>query len=900
MKIIRTPASASAKHSWALGLALLCLPAARAKDGSALDPAFAPVISRLGGFGSAVAVQADGKIVLAGGFNAINGQARNGLARLNPDGTVDPAFVTGAICCGLSFGGGTEMVAAISALALQPDGKIVIGGSFTNVNGVARGGLARLNADGSLDATFDPGSGLASTSPSGSLLPVSAIVRQPDGKMVVGGYFTAVNGVERSGLARLHPNGSVDVSFDPGSALAIGFPDFGPISRLAVLPSGQILVAGSFRAFANVKRSGLARLNADGSLDGNYDPATYVPEGAPSIDGLAVQEDGRIVISGTFTVIDDQSRSGLGRLLPDGKVDSSFDPVVDTAVFERYTVLGSQAGGRVVTYRQFSDPDGTPHRQIARLNSNGTLDASFRLELAPGEGSRLQVRDVAFQADGSVLVAGNLSLPDPGGGHGLVKVGTTGASDPAFRPQLELAEGLDGNVLGMAVQADGKVLLGGTFNRVNGAVRTQIARVNRDGSLDSSFAPVIQNDQASSVVSAVLVQSDGKVVLGGSFTSVNQVARGSIARLNADGSLDMSFDPGSGTQEGDPSGFGAAGRVTAMALQSDGKVLVAGDFASLNGQSGPYLARLNSDGTVDLSFSSGVGTCFLCDPPDIRQVELMSNGLIMVSGVFNRVDVFFINGVTRLQTNGSVDLALNPPVTTEEQVTAMAVGPDDKTTVAVSFPDPIGEEFRTRFLRFNLDGTVDAAFAPQVLTGQGRTSSPVTALRVDGQGRLLVAGWFASIGGARKYGLARLNTDGSLDASFDAGAGFGNGVFPPSRHIDRLISALALENDGGILVGGAFATADNQVRLGLARFRADSPGSSGDGLLRLSGLNRAANGVVSMLVSGQDSQRYRIEASADLRTWTALGTITGAATPQVFTDSSAGSFSWRFYRATGE
>ena len=286
----------------------------RAQQVPTLDPNFKPVIAVPGGFLTAVAVQTDAKILVAGGFNAINGIARNGLARLNADGSVDSTFDAGSVCCGVGLNS-SQGTSPITALCLQPDGKLLAGGYFTNINGVARGGLARLNADGTLDSTFDPGSGLSFVSGAPSVAPVAKFVLQPDGKVLVGGYFSGVNGVGRNGVARLNANGSLDATFNPGSALAIGDPvDAARLTGMAVLTNGQVLLAGNYQSFNLVQLSGLARLNADGTLDSAFNPLISAQTLTPSIDSFLLLSNGQMLISGNFQFINNPAIATLARV----------------------------------------------------------------------------------------------------------------------------------------------------------------------------------------------------------------------------------------------------------------------------------------------------------------------------------------------------------------------------------------------------------------------------------------------------------------------------------------------------------------------------------------------------------------------------------------------------------
>jgi hypothetical protein len=144
--------------------------------------------------------------------------------------------------------------------------------------------------------------------------------------------------------------------------------------------------------------------------------------------------------------------------------------------------------------------------------------------------------------------------------------------------------------------------------------------------------------------------------------------------------------------------------------------------------------------------------------------------------------------------------------------------------------------------------------------------------------------------------LARLKSDGTLDTDFDAGSGFANGVFSPASNFRSRVTGIARQDDGGIIVGGNFSVASGQLRLGLARFQAEPPNQSGGSRPVIHSPARAKDGTFSMTVSGEPGRAYRVEASTDMRSWTAVGNVTGAGTPQPFTDAGAVTFPYRFYR----
>ena len=269
-----------------------------------------------------------------------------------------------------------------------------------------------------------------------------------------------------------------------------------------------------------------------------------------------------------------------------GDLDSLDLGVVGYGVY----AAAVQPDGKIVIAGSFSSVLGVPRGNIARLNADGTLDMGFDPS-AYGE-----VYSVAVQADGKVLLGGQFLQLQPNGAASpttrwrIARVNADGTLDTGFDPKA------NADIYSVGLQADGKVLLGGGFITLqpNGAasftVRSRVARVNVDGTLDTGFDP-----RASGEVYTVALQADGKVLLGGSFSrlqpngAASPTSRSCIARVNADGTLDLGFDPRANTS------------VFCVALQADGKVLLGGYFSTLqpNGATSPttrqHFARLEND-----------------------------------------------------------------------------------------------------------------------------------------------------------------------------------------------------------------------------------------------------------------------------------------------------------------
>ena len=243
-------------------------------------------------------VQADGKILVGGGFSTLGGQPRNYLDRLNADGTADVGF-------------NPAPNNWVYSLAVQVDGKILVGGGFSTLGGQPRYRLGRLNVNGSLDTGFNPGFG---SYYSGAAAAYSLVV-QVDGKILVGGRFTTLGGQKRTNLGRLNADGTLD-SFNPEVSASY----YHEVRSLVVPADGKILVGGSFTTLGGQPRNYLGRLNADGKLDSTFNPGANNP-----VNELVFQNDKKILVGGSFTTLGGQSRMGLARLnnpYIDGRIDS--------------------------------------------------------------------------------------------------------------------------------------------------------------------------------------------------------------------------------------------------------------------------------------------------------------------------------------------------------------------------------------------------------------------------------------------------------------------------------------------------------------------------------------------------------------------------------------------------
>ena len=373
-------------------LGLLCVAAnlnpAQAQDG-ALDPnftlpQFATTNPASGSFPKmqAIAVQADGKIIAGGYFDQINGNTRINIARVNANGTFDATFDAGN-----AVKNAPDEFGTVSNIVIQPDGKILVGGEFNVAGGAAFNRIVRLNTDGSVDATFNPGAGADAT--------VQTIKLQPDGKFLIVGNFFAFNTFNHGGVERLNANGSRDTSFNLGF---FGVPRPVGVNAVDVQPDGKILIGGDFASYNSTARSAIARLSANGYLDTPFKASVASTITTPSVYDLKVQPDGRILVVGSYQIVNGATKINLARLRKDSTLDPTF----------------SSGNGGLNVFTTASQPDGKIIiggnlavngflRGVARLNADGSLDTAFDTPASIVSAANMTL----LQPDGKVLVGSN-------------------------------------------------------------------------------------------------------------------------------------------------------------------------------------------------------------------------------------------------------------------------------------------------------------------------------------------------------------------------------------------------------------------------------------------------------------------------------------------------------------
>ena len=349
---------------------------------------------------------------------------------------------------------------SVFSIAIQPDGKIVCGGQFTQYKGVTNNRIIRLNTDGSKDSTFDNFIGFNSG--------VNSIAIQPDGKILVVGNFTTYKGLANVRIIRLNPDGSKDLTFNN----SVGFNN--NVLSMLIQSDGKILVGGAFTQYKGLIENRIIRLNSDGTKDLTFDNLVGF-NGNPN--SIAIQPDGKILIGGLFTTYKGLTENRIIRLNPDGSKDLTFDNLVgfNNQVYS----IAIQPNGKILVVGDFTTYKGVSANRIVRLNTDGSIDTSFDY----GTGFNNTMRTIVIQPDGKILIGGLFTTYKGLIENCIIRLNTDGSKDLTFNNSV----GFDIQVFSIVIQNDGKILCGGGFTTYKGYSNNFIIKLNSDGSSSSTL-----------------------------------------------------------------------------------------------------------------------------------------------------------------------------------------------------------------------------------------------------------------------------------------------------------------------------------------------------------------------------------------------------------------------------
>ena len=355
------------------------------------------------------------------------------------------------------------------------------------------------------------------------------------------------------------------------------------------------------------------------------------------------------------------------------------------------------------------------------MNAQVTADVEHSFGAFNGAGFNGTVNSITLQNDQKFIVGGDFTSFNSQTVNRLLRYNSECTIDNTF----SIGSGFDNSVTTVAIQTDGKILVGGDFTSFNGTTKNKIVRLNSNGSIDTSFLIGIGFNNS---VKKIIIQPDGKILVGGYFTSYNGTTQNSIVRLNANGSVDSSFvsSLGSGSQTND------------IAIQSNGKIVVAGGF----------IKRLNIDGTQDNTLS------YLSQCGGVQKIAIQQDGTILAGGDFtNFNNIEGLLGLIKITPNGTIlpipfFSSSNPTslnCLTQRKVTLLSVQPDGKIYISanqnVANQNPLGGApiytFSRASGRFNSDGSTDFMYVNLI-------GGDINAVAVQPDGKILVGGNYTS------------------------------------------------------------------------------------------------------------------------------------------------------------
>lgn len=706
------------------------------------DPTFNPGDNSLGtttdGPVDNFIVCPDGKLIIYGGFEKYHDVDSYNIVRINPDKSIDA-----------SFNVGTALNKTVTAAVLQSDGKIVVAGDFTQYNDIPVGNVIRLNSDGSLDTSFV-----------GGMLDnyVWEMKVQADDKVLLCGAFTAYNNDNVKKVIRLNTNGTLDTTFNLTE-------DYYYVIDIAIQADGKILIPGFSSGGGE-----LVRVNTDGSRDTSF-LTVFTDFDIRAID---LQPDGKIVIGGRFSRLNFQTHRGVARINANGAKDTTF--AIGTGFIGAVTDLAIQPDGKIIFVGWITNYGDYFSKGAIRFNGDGTVDTSFD---APATEPDDTIFCVALTANniyiGGMLINYNsspvnylLSLNYDGTRNYTGHISPTGADNP---------------VTAIADAGNGNMLVGGLFNHYNGQPQNKLALIDQNGVLLEGFN---QGQGPNGVIKSIIRQSDGKYIIYGDFGSYNGVNRTRVARLNADGSLDESYDLSSY--------FAPYNLVNGCKLQPDGKLVVYGGFqiAYENSTSSLLACRFNVDGTLDQGFRLLASSFYTRSYLPLEYLEISPDGKMLLS--LDQAD----NGrkIGKVNSDGSVDV--NFPF----------IGGDYYSNTRTLMSDNNGK-FITSQLIYNGENIVPTTLYRR-MNANGIYDTDFTLSADDYGGLAFIQGdgkMFFIKGNGLTYSFKRFNTDGTLDETFDTHVIY---EWAPS------VKAVYYQEDK-IVVGGRFSRYDNNHRSNIMR-----------------------------------------------------------------------------------
>lgn len=699
-----------------------------------------------------------GKILIAGDFTSYNGTLRNRVALLNADGTLDTAFDPGSGVNGTVY------------KAVSVSGRYILVGDFTAYNGTTVGNIVMINSNGSFYSGFQVGSGA-----NGSIRTIS---RVEFSDWLIGGEFSSFNGQARGNFARLSSSGSLNTSTTPSAN--------GAITSIVPEPGSypdEFIVSGNFTTFGSrTGLTGVAKVGFYGYADSYFRPQVS----GGSVNATAYTADS--YTSGSLTFIAGDFKKVGNLSLPNfAAINSYGEPDPYVAIFPNgpvHALSVSPSFDQALIAGAFTEVNGIPMKGIARITKRSFYQSGYgtitRWELdqdfGGSEGPNAAVHSVIGDSQGRYLVGGDFTEVGMTSRNGVTRLlSRFGLSLPEVPANL-IAEPISGDAIRLVwgVSANG------------GAYRLERSP---DGIAD--WVEIEYTLATSYISSGLLPETEYHFrvrAVNANGTSAYSVSASATTTATWTG-------PGS-VVAGTPGTAFSSSSVYGSAVQPGGKILICGYFTNVLGVSRKYVARLNADRSLDTGFDAGNLLTSLADlvavAPD-GKIYVVSNGFSDALG-------FGDYEILRLNPDGTHDPSFTPPASSYD-IECIEIDQQGRVLLGLS-TQTFGSIQTGSLIRLNADGSMDQSFSVS-------PSSSLYSIGQHSDRRIVAAGFFSTVNGSTKRSIMRCDPAGILDTAV------GN-----STSISSIYAVEALP-DGSIIIAGTFSTVYGETRSRVAKLKPD-------------------------------------------------------------------------------
>lgn len=745
-------------------------------------------VDRYNGSSSMICEQSDGKLIVVGNFTTFNGVSKKNIVRLNLDGTIDTSFNVGTATNGY-----------IACVKIQSDGKILCGGEFTQFNGQNYASMVRLNSNGTIDTSFNIGLGFKSIINSFTEDGIiKSIDIQSDNKIIVGGKFLKFNNVTKINLVRLNANGSLDTSFNIGIGAGSNISDNtnnGQICKLICESStNKIYITGTISSFNGNTCINLLRLNNDGTIDSTFNYTSVIGYNGLNSNGyiydMNLQSNGKLLLGGEEISLGNCTGNycnSLVQINSNGTIDNTFKCNFVGAYTNIYSI--DSFNDFIIVSGQFTSVNYTPIRKgsIVKIKQDGLTDLSFN----PNLGDNNDVPNFGastYLNDGTIILnpsrSTNYIYPN-GNTNGIYNERLT-AGLIKINPNGTIVENEYNNFLSTDTSAS-CLTKDNSSNLIASVAMTK--KIQQNGLIDNTFTatnPIIAPNFVNIFVYDHAVQNDNKIIIGGNFRYTflgNTSYRQRIMRVNSNGTLDTSFNVGkgfNGTSVAGTEGY----QVNSIQIIPNNKCIIGGSFTKYKDTDANSIICLNDNGSIDNTFNMGTGF-----NNEVRSIRYQSNlNKIIVVGKFTTYNTVNSNYIIRLNLDGTNDTTFTSPFNLESndsRITNIEVQSDGKYLITGVFSNEIFIK------RLNPNGSIDLTFYNNIITPLtypyvSFTSDPIKNLSILPNNKILISGHFTHIDGVRRNGVAVLNNSSSMLTSQNFNDNLANDInIIPNPVIDK-------------------------------------------------------------------------------------------------------------------